>query len=342
MLDWMEGRLNTEEELQLQEFLVANPELAVEMEDFTGINLIPEAIVHPDRESLKMPEGQDLLLIHALETDVDSSEFPGNMQKEFSRYKKTILIADERIIFPNKESLKKEESTPIIPLWLGRLAIAASLIGVVLTLFFQSKSEAYEPRLTKADLPVFDLEFPEAPYENLAEQENNSAPTDEMPVIDRSLKHLAQEENQSPRGTISEKRYAPQEIPHINLAQTPDVQSEEVQLEIPELDLPDVDIAQVSTLEGENIPIKEDEMITEVSVEKNEQVSESSGTEAQPNENFSESKTTKISSALDILKRATRDSDLLAFQNANEESAYVETSVKIGRFKFDVKRRKRN
>ena len=342
MLDRMEGQLSAEEEVQLQDFLAAHPELDEDLDSYAEISLTPVGLEHPDKESLKMPEEQDHALISALESGSDGLEFSKQDLEEFKRYQKTILAADERIVFPDKESLKKEVSTPIIPMWLGRLAIAASLIGIVLTIFFQTRSETYEPRLTQSALPVIDLEFPEGQYENLAEQENTQAPEDASPVIDQSMENLALEENQTPREITPEPNYTPQESPRINLAQTPEIQSEDIELKSPELDIPEVDIAENPSLEENSNPFVEDEFIAEVPIEEDEQVAEVTVPEVQPNEKASESNTTEISSVLDLLKRATRDSDLLALQDANEESAYVETSLKVGRFKLDVKRRKRN
>ena len=49
----------------------------------------------------------------------------------------------------------------------------------------------------------------------------------------------------------------------------------------------------------------------------------------------------EYTSALDLLKRATAGSDLLAFNDIDKKDPYVQTSLKVGGFELSVKRKRR-
>lgn len=348
MLDSIEGRLSNEEELQLQEFFVAHPELNEDMELLSELELSPMDVVHPNKDSLKMPDEQELLLISALESGSDGLEFSGDELKEFQRYQSTILKADTGVVFPDKESLKKEQHTPIIPMWVKRLAIAASLIGVVLTLFFQQQQpESYEPRLSATELPTFDSDFPEASNSsNYAESQGNPVPEEHQSQEHEPTKQLAQEESSPLLDPGSDSDLHDSDM-GIELAQEPEI---ELQNDLIEVEAPETEFAEQPAQEGELNPTPEDPFVAEVPaielpeqvVPENQSLASLPDEEVQQNEKVTESTTREIGSVLDLLKHASRQSDILAIQDVKKETAYVETSLKVGRYKVALKRRKKN
>jgi hypothetical protein len=344
MLDSMEGRLSNDEELQLQDFLAAHPELNEDMELFSDLSLSPVDLTLPNKESLKMPEEQELLIISALESGSDGLEFSGEDFKEFQRYQQTILEADLAIVFPDKESLKQKERTPIIPMWVSRLAIAASLIGVVLTLFFQQQPEIYEPRLSKAELPSFDTDFyEESNSRNFAESEIKPAPEEIQTQAPELTNQLAQDESNPIPDPSPDSIFYENDM-DVELAQKSE---DEILNDFIEVDSPDTEFAEKPAFDEEELDVNQDEPaiaeVPELENTENEPLLANVPEEVAPkNEKVTQSKTREIGSVMDLLKHATRDSDILALQDANKNSAYVETSLKFGRFELAVKRKRKN
>ncbi len=343
MLDSIEGRLSNEEGLQLQDFLAAHPELNEDVELLSEMSLSPLDIAHPNKESLKMPEEQELLIISALESGSDGLEFSGNELKEFQRYQSTMLKADTSIVFPDKESLKQKETTPIIPMWALRLAIAASFIGVVLTLFLQQQPESYEPRLSKVELPSFDSDFyEESNSSNYAESQGIPEPIERQPQVLDPMKQLAQDEpnpllDPGPDSDLHESDT------DVEFAEEPE---NEILNDFVAIESPETEFAEKPALDDELDASQEEPLVAEVAeLEDSENeplLANLPEEEVQQNEKVMQSKTREIGSVMDLLKHASRQSDILAIQDVKEETAYVETSLKVGRYKVALKRRKKN
>lgn len=152
VIDYLEGNLDDMKTQEMKTFLVLHPHIAMDIE---GLN---EAQLEVDRdlelktdfiESLKKNELKMAGFIHEenfenvfiadLEDDLDEQEkqdlglflnLNPELKSDYSSQQKTVLISDESIIFPDKESLKKEEKK-LIYLWPRIASVAAILLFAV-------------------------------------------------------------------------------------------------------------------------------------------------------------------------------------------------------------------
>jgi hypothetical protein len=205
-LDFFEGRLSPEEKQELQLFLMKNPELEQEFDQYEYFTLTSEKITFPAKQNLKRPlreeippayESADDFLIAHTEGLLSAT---GNkvldnllekyplLEKDLRYFKKSKLSPDKRITFPYKESLKKEIFPATINLRrsvIYALSAAASIAVVFLWLILNQapddiliiqntqRSEESAPK----QKPVFSKEYP-------AEKENmNEIHADANPVL---------------------------------------------------------------------------------------------------------------------------------------------------------------
>jgi anti-sigma factor RsiW len=163
-----EGILSATEAEALNIFLLSHPELAAEYALFQKTILVPETnIVYPDKDSLRkettvnpvvseeeMTEAlEGLLSVDRKATFETALLADAGLQKEYSLFQKTILVADMAIVYPNKEKLKRRKSRII---WLPAytyLAAAASIAILFMIWFFahQPSEEKIVPGLAHAD-----------------------------------------------------------------------------------------------------------------------------------------------------------------------------------------------
>ena len=141
-LDYLDGTLNPEQMIELEIFLIQNPDLKMELEEMDCPMLTQENI-SIELDSLKeipFRNSFDDFCIARLEGDlsVDNEiafdlflEKNELLKKESDIYQKTILIPDEQIVFENKEGLKKDKTK--ITFWLYFSGIGA--VASVLLLF---------------------------------------------------------------------------------------------------------------------------------------------------------------------------------------------------------------
>lgn len=119
LLDHMEGRLSAEELLCLKEFTASHPELEIDLEDTELVSLEAEEIHFTDKSALRKnaPFISDERLIAYVENESSSEEkmliesaakADATLRKELDLYKRTILVADPSVVFPDKSSLKRE------------------------------------------------------------------------------------------------------------------------------------------------------------------------------------------------------------------------------------------
>ncbi len=150
-LDYHEGNLSAEQIKALEAFLVINPDLKKELDDFEMITI--------EQDQTPVFEGKDILkktpehtisdydaeLIAALEGDLsetqekkflESLDKNPNKQKDFELYKKTKINADEQIVFPGKSSLKKFIIQPAFYSKLTNFAVAAATVALLITMYF--------------------------------------------------------------------------------------------------------------------------------------------------------------------------------------------------------------
>ena len=144
-LDYLEGNLDTSLMDELQSFLRENPDLASELEMGELMMLEVDHDIHfDDKENLKMlvsdqqvefeqravayHEG-DLSLSDRIIFEASLSENSARAAEaeQFGRLK---LVADKKVVYKNKEQLKRK--VKIFPLWIKMASVAAMLLLVYL------------------------------------------------------------------------------------------------------------------------------------------------------------------------------------------------------------------
>lgn len=159
-LDFIEGNLTEAQKKELQQFLLENPDLASELDDFDNIQLEIPQIEYSNKNSLKRYSNENEIVesnfekfcIAYIENDLSENkkvqflEFLENNEhkkQEFEGYKKIKLISDKNLIFKNKEQLKRTIALNISRKKIySTIAIAASL----LLFFFMLKPEIKQNR----------------------------------------------------------------------------------------------------------------------------------------------------------------------------------------------------
>ena len=120
LLDFSEGNLTDELQMELELFLIQHPELDINLSDLSLISLNEDSISFSNKNSLKKTE-TDLVseeqLVAYIEgelsvkekTEVEKSCFKNPLlAKELALFQKTILQVDSSIVYPNKNELKRK------------------------------------------------------------------------------------------------------------------------------------------------------------------------------------------------------------------------------------------
>ncbi len=135
-LDYLNEQLSEEMESQLFYFLEKNPDLYDNLIDDDELKLKAPEISFQGKEKLYAENQTDNLLIAKLENSIseENDKFitekiktDKKIGRDFELYKKTKLVADKNIVFPDKNKLKKSIS---IPLYQRITAIAAIFLVV--------------------------------------------------------------------------------------------------------------------------------------------------------------------------------------------------------------------
>jgi len=121
LIDYLDGNLSSGLMQELLIFLEQNPDIKNEFENIDQVSLSGESYKMPGKQNLKKPESGipdfDVRCIACLEGDLDNSE-KKSFEKEISQseekaktyklYSLAKIKPDHRIVFPDKESLKKQ------------------------------------------------------------------------------------------------------------------------------------------------------------------------------------------------------------------------------------------
>lgn len=159
-LDYSEGTLTSLQRIALDDFLRKNPDLKVELEEMDGPVLTPDAGKFDSDFLKEIPfrESFDDFCIARLEGDLSTStqmafdaflDKNKKSERENLLFQKTILKPDERIVFAQKDQLKKKNRKAVFWWYFSGAAVAASLLFLftIGNLFheFQGKSTGKEP-----------------------------------------------------------------------------------------------------------------------------------------------------------------------------------------------------
>ena len=137
-IDYLDGNINSEQEEALFAFLESNPEIAGNLIDPEDYALPIIETKYPGKSNLRSENQTENLLIAKIENEISvendafiTKEINENpkVAQSYSIYKKTILLADSSIVFPDKESLKKTVRVPMFR-YIGSIAAAIAIVFV--------------------------------------------------------------------------------------------------------------------------------------------------------------------------------------------------------------------
>ena len=146
LLDYLENNLSDNQQIELLVFLEEHPELNIELNDLSNNPLVcDDSIVFENKNKLKQIAIESLMIaeMEGVSSENDSKELKELLalqpilQKDFDLYKKTVLIPS-KIVFLDKESLRKEKPARLIYWWISS---AAALILALFILKIFSTSE---------------------------------------------------------------------------------------------------------------------------------------------------------------------------------------------------------
>lgn len=315
-IDHIDGTLNDEETLRLEEFLQTHPELREELDSFESIILEPcsTSITAEEKSQLKHPELDDEAIISMMESGESLTNFLDPSEALLlGQYARTRLQYDTRITYPDSASLKKRDAV-IIPLWFRASAIAASLFFAMLLLLPDPAETSYVQR-----------EGQPTAWENTSDTPDEQIFASES-IAPANVQHPSPLPFDKAQDLIpaSQKEEAP------SWAEKEKDQKHEraLEQEEPKPLLTELPIEKIAVKEVDEPALAEVQLETP-SHPKHSPVSEGLK-ENRP-----------ATSALDILKKITANSDVLAIQDANEHDPYIEGSMSIGSFSLSIKRKRK-
>ena len=317
-MDHLDGILNSLETESLQSFLVLNPDLSAELESMSSFQLhVPDSIaLSADmKASMKKEELEDEFIIGMMESDNRAGiSLSSEDLLLLYEYEKTRLKADSKILFPDHESLKKNDGIVIL-LWVKVTAAAASLFFAFLLISPEDVDRSYQargPEIIKWNYAIENIQKPI----QLASEEQSLAPVQTIEIHERPL-------------LVQEKVIPKKESPPLAKKEKDTLQNK----------------APIPVIEEEKILTQElPEETPKQVIEEPLFVQENPSVKSHPHHvpvssSLKEGKT--ASSALDILKKVTANSEILAIQQVNEGDPYIEGFLFLGSFSLSVKRKRK-
>lgn len=144
---YLDNDLTGEEAAEVQLFLQLHPELKNDLEAFRSTILQPdEQLVFTGKSSLKRSVhtgNYEEYFVRWIENDLSPAEIAEvnaflqhhpDYNSKLNTYKSTILIADQSVVFPDKQRLKKKASGTVIPMFTRYVLTGAVAAGLVLLL----------------------------------------------------------------------------------------------------------------------------------------------------------------------------------------------------------------
>lgn len=154
LLDFSEGTLSEEMQMELELFLMQHPELDIDLNELSLITIADELPSFNEKEKLKKTV-TDIVsteqLINYVEGNLTNAEKVAvdviahknqEVNKELKLYLSTVLSPDNSIVFPNKSRLKHQTKVIVFkPNWSVKMFSAAASVVLLLTLYFLWPSE---------------------------------------------------------------------------------------------------------------------------------------------------------------------------------------------------------
>ena len=153
LLDFSEGNLGGELQMELELFLIQHPELNIDLSDLSLMALENEAVHFSNKNSLKKSE-TDLVsenqFIGYIENQLSTDErlllekscaSNSFLLNELTLYNNTIVKADDYVVYKNKASLKRKSKVIWFNFSVTQFAAAASALFLIGLVIFWSGTE---------------------------------------------------------------------------------------------------------------------------------------------------------------------------------------------------------
>jgi hypothetical protein len=152
LLDFSEGNLTDELQMELELFLIQHPELNIDLTELSLVSLKDESIVYSHKSSLKktetdlVSEKQFVAYIENQLSEKEIIEFERScalnptLTKELAIYIKTIVKPDTTIVYPSKNKLKRKPKVIWFNFSTAQFAAAASVVLLFGLYFFWPSS----------------------------------------------------------------------------------------------------------------------------------------------------------------------------------------------------------
>lgn len=143
LLDYSEGNLTGELQVELELFLIQHPELEINLDELSLVTLENEAASFSNKNSLKKSEADlvsETQFIGYIENQLPVNErlelekscaINPSLAKELALYNNTIAKADETITFENKQSLKRKPKVIWFNFSVTQYAAAACIVFLI-------------------------------------------------------------------------------------------------------------------------------------------------------------------------------------------------------------------
>lgn len=153
LLDFSEGNLTDELQMELELFLIQHPELDINLSDLALIAIEEESVSFSNKTNLKKSESDliskdqfiayiehQLPVNESIELEKSCSINP-SLAKELALYQKTIAVADITIIYQNKHELKRKPKVIWFDFSITQYAAAACVLFLIGLFILWPKSE---------------------------------------------------------------------------------------------------------------------------------------------------------------------------------------------------------
>ena len=163
LLDFSEGNLTGELQVELELFLIQHPELEINLDELSLVSLENEAASFSNKNSLKKSEADlvsETQFIGYIENHLPENErlalekscaINPSLAKELTLYNHTIAKADETIVFENKQSLKRKPKVIWFNFSATQYAAAACIVFLIGLFILWPKTSIDSETSTLAD-----------------------------------------------------------------------------------------------------------------------------------------------------------------------------------------------
>ncbi len=154
LLDYCEGVLTEEQICNLELFAMLNPNLGIDLNELDLVEISDDVICFQEKTHLKktdsdlISENQFIGYVEKQLSELDmihvekSCALNSSLAKELNLYKSTCLVADETIIYPTPNILKRKPKVIWYNFSVSKFAAAASIVLLLGVVFVWSKFNA--------------------------------------------------------------------------------------------------------------------------------------------------------------------------------------------------------